>query len=207
MRVSRSTHRTTRAILAIVFAAAGVSVTAAAPAPVAAACHYGTYNTTSRTGTYDPDGADSLDRTTATTTVRWRYLYDCSWNINAIEVDWRKIDINVYGYNTYLKWGAYERHVEAFWAREDSQSSTGWDKAHPHQACAAATCDFPSWYDYGNVHVWYKPSAWDASNSPHTRVQCLACGPSGWADVYVEYWFVHDRYQVSADLWASDQIR
>jgi hypothetical protein len=193
-------------ILSVALAAAALSVNAAAPGPAAAGCHYGAWSLTSRTGSFDPDGSETSDRTVATTTVQWRYVYDCSWSITAVEVDWRRINLDVIGYQSYVC--CFERWLYSFHVKDpDNASNTGWDVAYPNLRCRSDYCNFATWTDYGNVFIWYSPSAWDPARSPQTRVTCFSCTPSGWGDIHVDYGFVHNRYSVSLETWGGDLTR
>ena len=172
-------------VLACVMALGGFS--AAIPGVASASCHLGGYTETQRSNTFST--AYPGNTTTSTTRVRWRYVYDCSYDIIAVEVDWRRVTLTIKGPDTYLC--CYQRdlvslHLLARYINPDT--------AYPSYApCARESCTFGPWTDYGNVYIPYTPSAWSATNSPHTRMQCERCTPAGYDDLAQDYWFVHNR--------------
>ena len=171
----------------VAFVLAVSAAVAAPPTPVAAACHAGAYTETQKTG-YAP-GTTAGNRTSATTRVRWRYHYDCSWDIVAVEIDWRRITILVDGSDTYL--GGYGRDLVSFHVLARNISP---DTAYPSYApCYQDVCSFGPWTDNGNVYISYSPEAWSKRYSPHTRAYCDRCYPSGVNALVQDYWFVHGQ--------------
>jgi hypothetical protein len=182
----------TRKRLGAVIAALAIlgSLGAIYPSGVAASCHLGGYTETQATNTFRT--AIAGNTTTATSRVRWRYLYDCSWDIIAVEIDWRRITLTIKGPDTYLC--CYPRDLISFHVISRYNAT---DTAYPAFAsCAHENCTFGPWTDNGNVNLSYSPAAFNAQYSPHTRMSCVRCDPVGVNDMAQDYWFVHGRSEL-----------
>ena len=173
--------------IGLAFVLAFTALFVASPTRVSASCHVGGYTETQKTG-WAP-GTEVGNRTSATTRVRWRYHYDCSWDIIAVEIDWRRITIVVDGTDSYL--GGYGRDLVSFHALARDINP---DTAYPaYSPCYQAKCSFGPWTDNGNVYIPYSPGPWSKRFSPHTRAYCDRCYPTGIPALVQDYWFVHGQ--------------
>jgi hypothetical protein len=172
-------------ILVLAMVLSMTAFTAASPPTAAASCHVDGYRETSKTTTFTDTPGNTV---TATARVRWRYHYDCSWNIIAVEIDWRRITVSIVG-EDYLC--CYQRDLISYHVISKYIAP---DKAYPAYApCARENCTFGPWTDYGNVYIPYSPAAWEPDESPHVRMFCSRCQPVGIQDMTYDYWFVHGR--------------
>jgi hypothetical protein len=170
-------------VLAMVLTMSAISV--ASPRSVSASCHVDGYHETAKTTSFTDSPGNTVS---ATARVSWRYHYDCSWNIIAVEIDWRRITVSIAGYD-YLC--CYPRDLISYNVLAKYISP---DTGFPAYAeCRQDNCTFGPWTDYGNVYIPYSPAAWNATDSPHTRMFCGNCQPVGIQDMRYDYWFVHNK--------------
>jgi hypothetical protein len=201
MRATRMRTRL-RVLVSLALATAGLLAAFAAPPATMAACHASAWNDSLRSGTLPLAGSGPGSRTTASMSVRWRYLQDCSYAITGVQVDSRSVKVLVDGADAYIC--CYQRWVQTMHLRYPSGSGVAWDNFYPGQKCAAAVCNFPWKADGGDVSFGYSPSAWNVDKSPVVRTVCENCTPSGLgADVYIEFFFIHNQFHVASDPWTS----
>jgi hypothetical protein len=165
------------------------SVVAVSPRGVAASlgCHEGGYTETQRSNTYQTPTAGNY--TSVTMRVRWEYVYDCSWNIIAVNIDWRRVTLTIKGPDMWLGYGRdlISLHVISKYNPIDT--------AYPNYSpCYQANCTFGPWTDYGDVYLFYSPSdGFNEQYSPHTRMSCQRCTPVGVDSMAADYWFIHNK--------------
>jgi hypothetical protein len=163
-----------------------------APQPVAAACHYGAFTTSSKTGTA------YANKVTATVKVHWRYQYDCSWDIVGIHIDWRQIYFRVNAPDDWFP-GAPGRDLTSIHVRNlNAHQATG---TLNFAQCFHADCSFGPVTVFQNVYLDYSPQTWDPNRSPYTHSVCDSCVPSGFGDLFIQYGFVHNVMRINTVAW------